>query len=220
MGHFVPFCFLLSGADRGGLLAECEPDDGKGRLGGRRPCMGPGPTGRMCAAAAIFIREFRPAGAVAGGHFHPHLPRVIAGQSDAPDSFLLFLKAHTTRPLPAGLLPPLSVDTSWKWHPSTAPAGGNSRLKIAAAAHILPVGPGPMARADVRRAVPLPIVRLTLSQQPTPVGSREQTRVICLQIWLQLRKSSDQWDILFHSASSLPRLPGPFFRRTNFYTFS
>ena len=46
-----------------------EPDDGKGRLGGRRPCMGPGPTGRMCAAAAIFIREFRPAGAVAGYHF-------------------------------------------------------------------------------------------------------------------------------------------------------
>ena len=60
---------LLSGADRVGLLAEREPDDGKGRLGGRRPCMDPGPTGRMCAAAAIFIREFRPAGAVAGCHF-------------------------------------------------------------------------------------------------------------------------------------------------------
>ena len=60
---------LLSGADGAGLLAEREPDDGKGRLCGRRPCMGPGPTGRMCAAAAIFIREFRPAGAVAGCHF-------------------------------------------------------------------------------------------------------------------------------------------------------
>lgn len=48
---------LLSGADRAGLLAEREPDDGKGRLGGRRPCMGPGPTGRMCAAAAILYEN-------------------------------------------------------------------------------------------------------------------------------------------------------------------
>ena len=149
----------------GGLLIPSVVPQKHQRLAGQTPQPGqeldavhilePAAQHKNIHIALLEPTQQRLAGAVAGAadgrvallkiaHPDPHLPRVIAGQSDAPDSFLLFLKAHTTRPLPAGLLPLLSVDTSWKWHPATAPAERNSRIKIAAAAHILPVGPGPM----------------------------------------------------------------------------
>lgn len=47
---------LLSGADRGGLLAEREPDDGKGRLGGRRRAWVPAPQ-EECARLLRFLYE-------------------------------------------------------------------------------------------------------------------------------------------------------------------